>query len=229
MSLPENQKMASYLKPTYFIDSDNLEVISFANQFIKKNQTEEQKAISLYYAVRDEIAYDPYSIDPKLRPEKFKASYCLKIKRGFCGPKSVLYAACCRLQGIPCRLGFADVKNHLTTQEFLDRLQSDTFYFHSYAEVYLGGKWIKCTPIFNRELCKKFHLIPLDFDGQNDSLFHPYSADKKKFMEYLHDYGNFDDFPFELMKKVFGRYPGFPDEFFKRFNGDKKFEEETPV
>src|SRR3990167_7232802 len=43
------------------------------------------------------------------------ASACLARGSGFCVAKAALLAAAARASGIPARVGFADVRNHLTT------------------------------------------------------------------------------------------------------------------
>jgi len=112
--------------------------------------------------------------------------------------KSLLLAAVGRVHGIPSRLGFSIVKNHISTEKFTERLKSDKFVFHGYNEFWVDGKWVKCTPAFNAALCEKFGVKPLDFDGENDSIFQQFTNDGAKYMEYLHEYGQFADFPYEL-------------------------------
>ena len=184
-----------YLRPTRFIDSDNAEVIAYANKVTSPDKTDKQKCIDLFYAVRDNILYDPHNII--LQPEAISASLTLERGRGYCVEKSLLLCALGRVHKIPSRLGFSIVKNHLSTQKFIDMLGSDKFVFHGYNEFWLDNKWVKCTPAFNKSLCEKFGVAPLDFDGEHDSIFHEY-ADGKKYMEYLHEYGQFDDLPYEL-------------------------------
>ena len=79
----------------------------------------------------------------------------------------------------------------------------DTFCYHSYTEMYLAGRWVKSTPAFNRALCDRFRVRPLEFDGENDSLFHPFDADDRRHMEYLRDRGTFADVPTELILNAF--------------------------
>jgi hypothetical protein len=66
-------------------------------------------------------------------------------------------------------------------------------------EFYLEGKWVKATPAFNLELCRRHSVIPLEFDGRSDSIFHPYNREKKMFMEYVADHGTFADVPVDLI------------------------------
>ena len=133
------------------------------------------RAIKLYYAVRDGVRYDPYSM--QLVPEELGAVRCLAHKVGFCIPKAALLAASARALGIPARVGYADVKNHLATGKLIEMMGTDIFIWHGYTDLFLEGKWVKATPAFNIELCDKFRVLPLEFDGREDSLFHPFDAD----------------------------------------------------
>ena len=184
-----------YLAPTTVIDSDNIIVKDYATNAIEDAKDDTEKAVRLYYKVRDDILYDPYS--PFFLPEHYRASNIIKLKRGFCVPKAVLLAALGRAVGIPTRLGFADVKNHLSTESLIEFLGSDLFVYHGYTEFYLNGKWVKATPAFNRELCDRFNVKPLEFDGKNDSIFQQYNGEDKKFMEYVTDHGTYSDLPLE--------------------------------
>lgn len=188
--------MQEYLTPTKFIDSDNASVIEFAQSRTRNNKSDREKVVDLYYAVRDEILYSPYHL--VLDPEQISASLTLARKTGYCVEKSLLLAAAGRVHGIPSRLGFSIVRNHISTEKFRERLRSDKFVFHGYNEFLIDGNWVKCTPAFNKTLCEKFNVPALDFDGVHDSIFQQFTADGKQYMEYLHEYGQFADFPYEL-------------------------------
>jgi transglutaminase-like putative cysteine protease len=124
-------------------------------------------------------------------------------------PKAVLLAALCRAVGIPACVGFADVRNHLSTERLREHMDTDVFYFHGYTSIYLNDKWVKATPAFNVELCEKFSLHPLEFDGLADSLYHEFDTSGNKHMEYLKDRGEYVDVPFEEMMAIFDEhYPG---------------------
>ena len=193
-----------YLKPTWTIDSDHPEVIAYAERVTAGLSTAREKAVALYYAVRDLVMYD--MMVEHFSREVFKASHCLHAKRTFCIPKAVLLAACARAVGIPSRLGFADVTNHLATPKMLEMLGGDYFAFHGYTDLYIDDKWVKATPAFNERLCRFFKIKPLDFDGRSDSIFHEFSADGKKHMEYIHNHGTFADMPYELMIETFHKH-----------------------
>ena len=123
----------------------------------------------------------------------------LARERGWCVPKAALLAAVCRAQGIPARLGYADVRNHLSTERMRRYMKTDVFYWHGYTSIYLGGRWLKVTPAFNIELCEKFGLKPLEFDGKSDALFHSFDITGNRHMDYLHDRGEYADVPvFEI-------------------------------
>jgi len=197
--------MKEYLQPARFIDSAHPAVISFAQRHAS-GATDRERAVSLYYAVRDGVRYNPFqnlTLD-----ESYRASVCLERSEGWCVPKAALLAACARAAGIPARVGFADVKNHLTTPQLAKKMGTDLFVFHGYSELHLEGKWVKATPAFNLALCEKFRVKPLEFDGREDSIFHPFDADNRRHMEYLRDRGSFADVPTETIKRVFGEtYP----------------------
>lgn len=174
------------------IDSDHPAVRAFALRHATGN-TERERAVGLYYAVRDGFRYDPYRID--LSPAGMKASAVLAAGAGWCVPKATLLAAVCRAAGIPARLGFADVRNHLSTERMRQTMQTDVFAWHGYTDIWLDGAWRKATPAFNVELCEKFGLLPLEFDGTSDSIYHPFDKAGNRHMEYLRQRGTFDDLP----------------------------------
>lgn len=176
------------------------------------------KAVNLYYAVRDSIRYDPYTIN--LTVEGLKASTTLSVGRAWCIPKAALLAACLRFHNIPAMLGFADVKNHLSTARMRAHMKSDIFNWHGYTSIFLNNKWVKATPAFNIELCDKFHLKPLEFDGQSDSIYHSFDLKGNRHMDYIRFRGEFDDVPInkiiESFKAEFHGNPPFEMEDFDK-------------
>ena len=187
--------MEEYLTPTYYIDSDHSAVIEFAGRNCESKGKEIEKAVQLYYAVRDGIRYNPYSMEPG--KESMKASSVLNKGHGYCVAKAVLLAACARSQKIPARIGLADVKNHLTTKRLMRLMGTDVYIYHGYTELFLNNKWVKATPAFNLELCNNFNVRPLEFDGTKDSIFHPFDKSGNKHMEYVKEHGVFADLPWD--------------------------------
>ena len=188
--------MDEYLQPGRFIDSDHPEVIAFAERNRGASADLREQAVSLYYAVRDQVRYNPYTFSRD--PQTLKASHALSAGESYCVPKALLLAACARHCGIPARIGLADVRNHLATPRLLALLRSEVFAMHGYTELYLAGRWVKATPAFNLALCRVFKVEPLAFDGLSDSVFHPCNQQGERYMEYLQDHGQFAELPLEL-------------------------------
>jgi transglutaminase-like putative cysteine protease len=214
------------LAPTRFLDYEDETVRAFATSRAAGGGGEVERAVRLYYAVRDEVLYDPYSV--RLTPDHYPASRTLAAGRGFCVPKAILLAAAARAVGIPSRLGYADVRNHLATERLKAMMRTDVFAFHGYTLLFLEGKWVKATPAFNRTLCDKFGVRTLDFDGRTDSVFHPFDREGRRHMEYLRDRGTYDDFPFdELLRVKREVYPHVFDASLASLEGDFAREAET--
>lgn len=190
-----------YIKPTPIIDCDNSSVIDFAKKTCSGIKDPSDQAVGLYYAVRDGFRYDPYKLD--LSAEGLKASTTLQAGRGWCVSKAILLTACCRAINIPARLGFADVRNHLSTKRMREMMKTDIFYWHGYSSIYLDGKWVKATPAFNIELCERFSLVPLDFDGKDDSIYQAFDLKGNRHMEYISYRGEFADVPIDAIMETF--------------------------
>jgi transglutaminase-like putative cysteine protease len=217
--------MHDALAPTPTVDSDHPAVISFAEATASGARGIRERAVKLYYAVRDGVRYDPYSL--QLTVPGLRASSTLQAGRGWCVPKAILLAACCRAIEIPARLGFADVKNHLSTARLRQVMNSDVFYWHGYTAIQLDGEWVKATPAFNIELCEKFRIKPLEFDGTEDSIYHPFDLEGRKHMEYLRFHDEYDDLPLdEIMASYAKHYSGALYEA-PRGDFDRDVEEET--
>jgi transglutaminase-like putative cysteine protease len=198
--------VSEFLKPGRFVDSDHPRVIAFAKEHAGDTSDPLAAAIRLHDAVRDGIIYDPY-VD-LADPTMYRASDVLVSKRTFCIGKSALLAASARVIGIPARPGYADVRNHLTSKRLYEMIKTDTFAWHSFTELYLNGRWVKATPVFDQALCQRAGITPLDFDGVHDSLMHPFDPSGRKHMEYLRQRGSFADVPFETIQADFSRdYP----------------------
>ena len=197
-----------YLSRTAIIDSDHKTIIEYAMDILGNGTKDPIKmAVKLYYAVRDGIWYDPYY--PFYLPAHYRASNVLKSGRGYCVCKASLLCALGRARGIPSRVGFANVRNHLATKQLIEFLGSDLFVYHAFTEFYLEGKWVRATPAFNIELCKRHKVIPLDFNGREDSIFHAYNLENKQFMEYVEFHASYADIPVDTIvaawEKIYGK------------------------
>lgn len=201
----EDTPGAASLAAATMVDADHPAVRAFAAEHAR-GETPRERAVALYYAVRDGFRYDPYRID--LTPAGMSASSVLASGHGWCVTKATLLAAACRVVGVPARLGFADVRNHLSTERMRMSMKTDVFVWHGYTDVYLDGRWLKATPAFNIELCDRFGLLPLEFDGTADSIYHPYDKSGQRHMEYLRDRGRYDDVPLaEILTSFAEVYP----------------------
>jgi transglutaminase-like putative cysteine protease len=195
------EDLSTYLAPTYFIDSDHPDVAAYAGRAVGDAAGDVDRAVRLFYTIRDGLLYDPYTVTADR--DAYRASAVLRRTRAFCVPKAILMAAAARSLGIPARLGFADVKNHLSSEKLRARMGTDLFVFHGYAELHLGGRWVKATPAFNLALCERLGTVPLEFDGESDALLQPFDRSGRRHMEYVHDRGTFAEFPFEEMIQAF--------------------------
>lgn len=220
-----DEPTAASLAPTGLIDSDHPDVAAFAARHAVGADTRE-RAVALYRAVRDLVRYDPYRID--LTPAGMRASTVLANGYGWCVPKAALLAAAARAAGIPARLGYADVRNHLSTERLRRTMGTDVFIWHGYVDLWLDGAWRKATPAFNVELCERFGLLPLEFDGVHDSLYHPYDRAGNRHMEYVAQRGSFDDMPLARIVADFAAtYPAWGDEALRAASFQTDVERET--
>ena len=192
--------MKAFLAAADYVDSGHPRVVAFARAHAT-GADERERGVALYYAVRDAVRYNPFLDFSDARV--FRASDTLAAGEGFCIGKAALLAAAARAVGIASRVGFADVKNHLTTPRLAERMGTDLFVFHGFTELWLAGRWVKATPAFNLDLCRKFRVRPLEFDGREDSIFHPFDEDERRHMEYLRDRGSYADVPVAEIQRVF--------------------------
>jgi hypothetical protein len=205
MTVPSDAE--NYLEPTSFVDSDASGVVAWSRGACGDERDDLARAVRLYYAVRDGITYTPYC--DFRSPETYRASACLVRGSGFCVAKAALLAAGARVAGIPARMGFADVRNHLCTTRLRALMGTDVFYYHGYAELFLRDAWVKATPAFDRGLCDRFGVKPLEFTGLEDSLLHPYDQSGRRHMEYLRERNAVADVPVADIMATFEReYPG---------------------
>jgi transglutaminase-like putative cysteine protease len=194
-----------YLGPTEFLDCDHPRVIAFTDEAVHDARDERERAVRLFYAVRDRIRYDPYQL--RLEPATYRASRVVADGFGWCVPKAVLLAACARAVGIPSAIGLADVVNHLNTEKLRRRMGGvDVFYDHGYTALFVQGRWLKVVPAFNIELCRRFGVRPTEFDGTADALYQELDLHDRRHMQYLADHGTWSDLPLAQIRADFERH-----------------------
>lgn len=202
----DGESVDRWLSSTEFLDHGDPRVRAFAETTIGDASTDRDRAVKLFYAVRDGYWYDPYS--SQSQREAFRASSIVADERSWCVPKSILLTAAARAVGIPSRLGFADVRNHLQSEKLKESMGTDLFVFHGYSEFLLDGRWVKASAAFNLELCERFGTKPLEFNGVDDALLHDYDEVGNRHMEYVNQRGSYDDFPYEEMTVAFDEVYG---------------------
>jgi len=191
--------MMNYLKSTYYFDLDSQAVQDLVAVYQDTLLSKKDIAIRLYTQVRDDWRYDPYSIS--LSPASYRASTIAQKNRGNCVEKSILLIAGLRALGIPARLHLGKVKNHLAVERLTQKFGTHELTPHGMVNVLLDGKWLKMSPAFNHSLCERFNVPPLDFDGESHSFLQQYNRSGQQFMEYVDDYGYFEDVPLPFMKE----------------------------
>ncbi|MGH3879007.1 MAG: transglutaminase-like domain-containing protein [Actinophytocola sp.] len=192
--------MEANLAPTELLDHESPQVRRFVEKAVGTDLSTMEpadRAVALFYAVRDGLRYEVYQSD--LSRTGMRASAIIERGFGFCIHKSLVYAAVTRAAGVPSRIVLGDVRNHLASPRLRELVGGDLFRFHCLTEVHLGGRWVKATPVFNRLLCRLYKIAPLEFDGETDSVYHPYDEQGRRHMEFVHWHGEFDDFPYDLV------------------------------
>ena len=200
--------MEQYLHPTEFLDFHKKKVKDKALEITKDIESNKDKAVALFYWVRDEIKYNAFSYYPKVKAN-LKASVTLRRKNGFCMSKATLLSTFARVVGIPARIHMVDIINHKISQRLRDLMGTAAFYCHAYSELYLNGKWVKVTPVFDKNTCIKGDFFPMiEFDGENDALFSEVDTKGNKFIEYIGDWGVYADVPIDKIDQIFTKeYP----------------------
>ncbi|HLP56267.1 MAG TPA: transglutaminase-like domain-containing protein [Fluviicola sp.] len=194
----------TFLEETPFLDHSHPKVQEYVAEFRQLSDPKEQ-AKQLYLKVRDGFLYDPYHLD--LRPQSLAASAIIGKPRAWCVEKAIVCCSGLRALDIPARLGFGIVKNHVGVDKLVSYLRKDEIVFHGFVEVLLNNNWTKCTPAFDRRICRINRVEPLEWDGTADSLFQAFRGDEQ-YMEYLHFYGSFADVPVGLMhREMQAHYP----------------------
>jgi transglutaminase-like putative cysteine protease len=189
--------MQQYTEATELLDYGHELIQKFINRHVQSDMTDQEKAIALYLSVRDGWRYTASILYFKV--DQWKASNIMQRAEGHCLDKAILLVTSLRGVGIPARLHLAKVKNHIAAEQLIERLGTDELTPHGMVDIYLDNRWIKISPAFNKELCQKLNVDPLDFDGEEDSIFQQYDRDGGLFMEYIEDYGHFEDVPLSFI------------------------------
>lgn len=206
-----------YLRSTYCFDFENPVIQDIIHEMKQPNFSAKEKAMKIYLKIRDGWRYNPYHIS--IDKESYKASTIAKREDAHCLEKAILLIACLRGLGIPARLHLVKVKNHIGIERLLEKFGTNEMSPHGMVDICLNDKWLKVSPAFNAELCEWYNVPPLDFDGENDSVFQQYDKEGNIFMEYVEDYGHFEDVPAEFIFNNFREnYPEIFEKLLKSGN-----------
>ena len=200
------EDLAVYLNPTDTIDSESETIVRTAGQLTAGCSTDSEKAVKLFYFVRDSIPYNVYMIS--MFREDFVATTVLERGKGYCVQKAVLLAALGRAAGIPTRLAFASIRNHRTPARFVEKLGTNVFPRHGYDQFLLDGRWVSVAATFDRALCEKNGLRTVEFDGVNDAILPPADASGNPYIEYVEKYGYDADLPLDWIVSEISRVWG---------------------
>jgi transglutaminase-like putative cysteine protease len=190
----------SFCCSTFFIDCDHPAIKDKSAELTDNIEEVKEKAIRLFYFVKDRIRYNIYT--PRATDAHFKASHVLASKEGYCVQKAVLLVALARAANIPARLRFAEIRSYLTTPEIVKKRGSNVFPYHGLTDLYINGRWVKATPTYDPDYCKKMYIASIHFDGQNDAMLPALTEDGRPNVEYIQDRGFFDDLPTEEIRKA---------------------------
>jgi transglutaminase-like putative cysteine protease len=196
--------MKNYLEESYFFDYSNPQIQELVEPFRGLAEADQIKA--LFRHIRDHWRYNPFVI--YTQAEHYRASFISVQEEGHCIDKSTLLIAAARALNIPARLRLAKVMNHIAVERLLQKLGTAHIAPHGIAELYVQGEWRKASTAFNKELCALYQVEPLEFDGSQDAVIQEYNQANDQFMEYVQDYGAFEDVPLAFIIDTFrSNYP----------------------
>lgn len=204
-----DSEMGPYLCATSTIDSDHNRIIETATNVIHGCDNDVEKAIGLFYFVRDSIRYNIYMISVFI--EDFQASRILEWGKAYCVQKAVLLTALGRAVGIPSRLVFAKIKNHKIPDHIVEMMGTNTFPRHGYNQFFLNGKWVSAAATFDRVLCEKNGLPTVEFDGKRDAILPEKDLQGAPYIEYIEKFPPKEDLPFDWIRERISKIVG-PDK-----------------
>ncbi|MCY3412657.1 MAG: transglutaminase family protein [Candidatus Heimdallarchaeota archaeon] len=210
--------MENYLQETQFMNYSDPIIQEIIKDLDLDGLTEVEKAIKIFYYVRDKAKYSIKGIS--LNPEHFKASRTLQKDSSYCIPKAIALSTLARAAGIPSRLHIVDFINHRLAPELVELWGTNVMASHTYSELYIEGRWIKLTPALDKFTCETHQFKLVDFDGTHDALLHEEDLNGHKHCEYINDHGTFDDLPLLKVMQIFQENygdmaPELIDKFFK--------------
>ena len=200
------EKLKMYLEPTATIDSDNEKIGEKAGVITLNSSNDREKAVELFYFVRDTIRYSAYMISVFI--EDFVASRILEWGKGYCVQKAVLLTALARASGIPSRIAFARIRNYGVSEKVAEMAGGNVFPRHGYNQFFLNGRWVSVTATFDKKLCKEHRWPTVEFDGESDAILPARDLDGNPYIEYLEKFSPVEDLPFDWVYQSVSRRIG---------------------
>ncbi len=194
-----NSEMGRYLRATSTIEAQHEKIIETATNVTRGCVSDEEKAVALFYFVRDTIRYNIYMISVFL--EDFRASKILEWGKAYCVQKAVLLTALGRAAGIPSRLVFAKIRNHRIPDHVVQMFTTNIFPRHGYNQFFLNGKWVSAAATFDKVLCEKNGLPTVEFDGKKDAILPDKDLQGAPYIEYIEKFPPKEDLPFDWIKE----------------------------
>ena len=204
-----SSEMGQYLRATFTIEAEHEKIIETATKVTRGCSNDEEKAIKIFYFVRDSIRYNIYMISVFI--EDFRASRILEWGKAYCVQKAVLLTALGRAAGIPSRLVFAKIKNHKLPAHILEMMGTNTFPRHGYNQFFLNGRWVSAAATFDKVLCEKNGLRAVEFDGKKDAILPEKDLKGAPYIEYIEKFPPKEDLPFDWIKERVSQFVG-PDK-----------------
>ncbi len=189
-----------YLQPTSSIDCDQPLIVKMVGELTRGCVTASEKAVRLFYYVRDKCHYNMYDLSKDL--DDYRSSRILEKGQGWCMPKAILLTSLCRAAGIPSRLILTSIRNHKSPPEAVEMMGTNVFFPHVYNHFYLNGNWVKAAPTFDYDICKRIGVPAVEFDGVNDAVLPGQDLAGERYIEYLWEYGIFADIPWKIIAEV---------------------------
>jgi transglutaminase-like putative cysteine protease len=204
-----DSEMGHYLRATSTIEAEHENIIETATNVTRGCASDEEKAVGLFYFVRDSIRYNIYMISVFI--EDFRASRILGWGKAYCVQKAVLLTALGRAAGIPSRLVFAKIRNHKIPDHVVQMFKTNIFPRHGYNQFFLNGRWVSAAATFDKVLCEKNGLPTVEFDGKRDAILSEKDLKGTPYIEYIEKFPPKEYLPFDWIKERVSKIVG-PDK-----------------
>jgi transglutaminase-like putative cysteine protease len=177
------EELEQYLAPAPGVSCDEPELWDLARSIVRGSKNDVEAGVQLFNWVRDTVRYSAYVPFWDLR--HYHAATIMARGCGYCVQKSALLVALYRSLGFPARLSFADIENHLLGQNLAQYLGTKVMTFHCFAELFLGGKWVKATPSFEQKLCQAQGWKLVEFNGRENAMLPAEDLQGRPHVAYL--------------------------------------------